>query len=138
MTHANVLIPTPEQTDQAKELVPATPGTVGFFVDASGRTPLPPEISSLLTRVLETLASGGSLTISAMPEDLTTTQAARLLGESRPTLMKRIRNGELGSSKAGTHHRLKTEEVLALRRKLLEERREAARRLLALEDEFDF
>ncbi len=92
----------------------------------------------MLTKVLETLASGGSLTISAMPEDLTTTQAARLLGESRPTLMKRIRNGELGSSKAGTHHRLKTEEVLALRRQLLEERREAARKLLALEDEFDF
>ncbi|NMD47806.1 MAG: hypothetical protein GYA85_13720 [Propionibacterium sp.] len=59
---------------------------------------------------------------------------SNLLGDSRPTLIKRIESGELPSTMVGSHHRLRTNDVLALRRMRLEQRRSAALELLDLED----
>jgi excisionase family DNA binding protein len=47
-----------------------------------------------------------------VPNVLTTTTAAAMLGLSRPTLMKMIADGEIPSHKVGSHHRLAAEDVL--------------------------
>ncbi|CCH75315.1 DNA binding domain protein, excisionase family [Nostocoides australiense Ben110] len=132
----NVVIATPEQIDQAQRVLGAQDAGRPALVSDSrnGARPLPPELAQVLESVLLTLARGGSLTIETMPDLLTTTQAAKLLGESRPTLIKRIESGELPSTMVGSHHRLRTNDVLALRRMRLEQRRAAALELLDLED----
>ncbi len=84
---------------------------------------LSPDLSKVVLRVLSALGSGGTVSINAMPEELTTTEAARVLGTSRPTLMKLVRNGLLPHVKVGTHTRLRRDDVLGFKAE-----REAARR----------
>src|SRR3954447_7716437 len=64
--------------------------------EAAGHTvKLGPEPAPLLPRTVRSLATGGTVTIGSIPDVLTTTAAAELLGISRPTLMKHITAGEL-------------------------------------------
>ena len=72
-----------------------------------------------------------------VPKGTLIIRAAEQLGISRPTLMKLIRDGELPAHKVGTHHRVKTADVLAHRRARLERQRSALDELRALEDELD-
>lgn len=95
---------------------------------------LPRELSVLLTNILETIARGGTVTVGSMPEDVTTTTAAELLGISRPTLMKMIAKGEIQSHKVGTHTRIKSAHVFDVRRARLERQRKAFEELRDLED----
>lgn len=95
---------------------------------------LPPELSAMVTDILRIVARGGSVTVGSMPEDVTTTVAAELLGVSRPTLMKLVAEGAVPATKVGSHTRLKSADVLEFRRARLERQRAAFERLLELED----
>lgn len=95
---------------------------------------LPSELSALLTNILETIARGGTVTVGSMPEDVTTTTAAELLGVSRPTLMKMIAKGEIESHKVGSHTRIKSAHVFDFKRARLTRQRHAFEELLDLED----
>ena len=86
------------------------------------RHEVPAALSKLLVHVIERAARGGAMHIRSMPEELTTTVAAQLLGVSRPTLMKYIQAGDIPSRVVGTHHRVLAQDVVALR-----ERRDIAR-----------
>lgn len=102
-------------------------GRAMYFVTEKGsRVPVPSELSDLLERVMQGAVTGRPLRVEPLPEQLTTTQAAELLGISRPTLMKRIRDGELPATKVGTHHRLATRDVIAARRRAEQRERKAA------------
>ena len=96
---------------------------------------LPPELTEVLAQVIEAIARGGAVTVSSMPEELTTTVAARELGISRPTLMKMIRNGEISARRVGTHHRVRTDEVQRVRADRLARQRQAFEELRDLEEE---
>ena len=80
-----------------------------------GARPLPAELAELIRQVLEAVATGRPVTVAALPRELTTSNAAALLGVSRPTLMKMIDREEVPVHKVGTHTRLASEDVLALR-----------------------
>lgn len=99
------------------------------------RRTLPHELAELLAHVVEAVANGGTVTISRMPKELTTTAAAGMLGISRPTLMKMIKHGEIEAHKVGTHTRLRTDEVLRFKEAQLVKRREAFEELRLLEDD---
>lgn len=131
----STLVATPTQVDQAHAILEMQARRELQIVGQGSARPVPPELAELLTTVLESLVRGGSLAIETMPTQLTTTQAARLLGESRPTLMKRLRAGELTSTMVGTHHRLDTAEVLRLRQSIRDQRRADAEAFLDLEDD---
>lgn len=103
----------------------------------SSQVSLPPELAQVLARVVEVMARGGSVTVGSVPEELTTTVAAELLGISRPTLMKMIRNDEISSHLVGSHHRLKRSDVLDFKRVRLERQRQALDELRALEDSLE-
>lgn len=75
-------------------------------------TAVPPEIGRILQQVLETIARGGTINVTAMPEALTTSAAASLIGVSRPTLVKMVANGEIPAHKVGSHTRLATADVM--------------------------
>jgi excisionase family DNA binding protein len=126
-------------SEEAADLLGRVPdlGSVGFTVTAEDGvvTPIPAELTSLLTHVLKGLARG-RVSVATLPDELTTTVAAELVGVSRPTLMKLVRTGELASHRVGTHTRLRTADVLALRRSRARARREALDALRELDDEF--
>jgi excisionase family DNA binding protein len=96
---------------------------------------VPKGLATLIAHVIQRAAEGGVMTIRSMPDELTTTVAADMLGVSRPTLMKLIRNGELKSHAVGSHHRVKSQDVLALRDRRIAQQREALERLRVLEDQ---
>lgn len=77
---------------------------------------LPKELSQALVFALQGLTQG-NVTMRAIPEELTTSTAAGILGVSRTTLMKLIASNELPSRMVGSHHRLNVRDVIALRDK---------------------
>lgn len=105
--------------------------------DEGGEIFLSPELTRIVLRTLSALADGGTVSIRAVPEVLSTTEAARTLGISRPTLMKMVRGGEIRATKVGTHTRLRNDDVLEFRAKREEDRAHAFMELRRLEDELD-
>lgn len=99
--------------------------------------PISKGLEKVLRTALDTIGHGGRVTLTPLPEQLTTTMAADLLGVSRPTLMKLIADGELKATLKGTHHRVALSEVRALKRRRLAEQRAAFAELTALSDELD-
>ncbi|MBW9095001.1 helix-turn-helix domain-containing protein [Microbacterium jejuense] len=125
--------------EKAAEVVRRTrePGvrSLALVRDDDAAEELAPELQSLLLHVLTGLARG-AVSVSSLPDELTTTVAAELIGVSRPTLMKMVRDGVLPARQVGSHTRLRTDDVLALRRARARERREALEALLRFDDEF--
>lgn len=78
-------------------------------------------LSHVITEVISALAEGKDIQIITHPDNMTTTQAARRIGISRPTLMKAIRNEDIPAHMVGTHHRLRFTDVEKFRKKLLSE-----------------
>ena len=95
---------------------PRPPGATLALVSADGnQIPLPPRIQAMLMATLASVADNGEATIGRLPDELTSTVAAEVLGVSRPTLMKWMREGRIDSFKVGSHTRFKREDVLKLR-----------------------
>lgn len=139
LTHAserNVLVDATEQR-QAGEVLDALGGRPERLrIDDHDRSvPLPREIATLLAKVVQIMASGGTVTIGSLPEELTTTVAAEQLGVSRPTLMKMIKRKEIPAHKVGSHHRLKLSDVLEAKRTRLAQQRRALEELRELSDQ---
>lgn len=78
---------------------------------------LPRGVAQILEELLAGLASGTVMILSTAEGDqeLSTTQAAGLLGMSRPTLINLLESGEIPYRKVGTHRRLSLADVLAYR-----------------------
>lgn len=86
-------------------------------ITASDGQIAPDVVAQVLGKVLDAVAAGRPISISRMPEQITTTTAATMLGVSRPTVMKYIKQGRLSSTMVGAHHRLDSNEVLEFREK---------------------
>jgi 3,4-dihydroxy 2-butanone 4-phosphate synthase / GTP cyclohydrolase II len=76
---------------------------------------LPPPAFRLLVEVLSQMARGHVVAISSIQADLTTQQAAELLGVSRPHLVKLLEGGSLPFRKVGAHRRVRFEDLAAYR-----------------------
>lgn len=100
----------------------------------SAAQPVPEQLGRLLQRVLESVAQGATVTISTMPAELTTVTAASLIGVSRPTLMKMIREGRLPAHKVGSQTRLKASDVMQFIRQRQDAQRAAFDELRDLMD----
>lgn len=118
-----VVNPSPKAARQAAarsaaalEQIPA--GTrVSVAVEGQTPVPLPRQIERALAVMLREAAEGHTVAVVTIGhEDLTTTQAARLLGVSRPHVIKLIDNGILPSHHAGTARRVRAADVAAYRR----------------------
>ncbi len=86
---------------------------------------LPADFIRLLIEIFGTVKKGGQVSIAKVPQKVTTTTAASMLGVSRPTVMKYIREGRLVAHKVGSHHRIETDTVLHLLEELKDEGRKA-------------
>jgi len=104
--------------------------------EATAVLEVPTDLVPLVTRVVEAVARGESLTVVKFPEELSTSVAADQLGISRPTLMKLIARGEIPSHKVGSHTRLKTSDLAAFRRARLARQAKAFEELRELDEQF--
>lgn len=124
----------------ARDVLEQLEGSEGALaVERDGRPVLevPPEIGKLLQQVLDVVARGGTVTIGSVPQVLTTSTAAGILGISRPTLMKMLNEGTIPSHMVGTHHRLKADDVFAALRARRARERAAFAELMELEGDED-
>lgn len=94
---------------------------------------LPASVARLLQDVLEQIGKGRSVVVMPVESELTTTQAAELLGVSRPFLIDLLEQGEMPFHQVGTHRRVRLTDVLAYREE--RERRFAVLQELAAESE---
>lgn len=89
---------------------------------------LPPSMHEVLRQAAHLLASGFAVSIVPIGTNLSTQQAADLLGVSRPHVVKLLESGEIPHTKTGKHRRVLLADVLAYRD------RQAARRSEALDE----
>lgn len=78
--------------------------------------PLPPEFVELLKAAMLELATNRRVTMVETGAELTTQDAANLLGFSRPYLVRLLTEGRLPFYEVGNRRRLRLEDVLAFRR----------------------
>ena len=76
---------------------------------------LPANASRAVRRLLHDLATGRSVHVVATDDEMTTQQAADVLGMSRTYVVRLIDQGTLPAHLVGTHRRLKAADVLAFK-----------------------
>ena len=86
---------------------------------------LPDPLYRLLLRIIGDVAEGRPITYVPSTQDLTTQQAADLLGMSRQFLVGLLDKGELPYHRVGTHRRLMLKDVMAFRKRRDQSRHEA-------------
>ena len=86
---------------------------------------LPTSVAEDLAAVLQAAADGERALVFRSPNDLTTEQAASVLGVSRPTVVRLIDEGKLPARMVGTHRRVTLSDVAAYRQESTARRREA-------------
>lgn len=105
-----------EQHEEAQRIVEQTRDckrlSFSVSLEDGSQVEVPQAFSRIIEQVIHTAASGGRMSFLAMPEELSTSAAANMLGVSRPTLMKFIAEGQIASRKEGSHARLKTDDVI--------------------------
>lgn len=96
---------------------------------------LPASVARLMVQILGEIGRGNAVKIVPVHPELTTQEAADLLHISRPTLIQMLDSGVLPHRKVGTHRRIRTESLMAYKRKLDAERRAALAALSAYDQE---
>ncbi len=81
----------------------------------SDDAPLPDAAFRLLMQALEQMARGHVVAAAPVEAELTTQQAAALLGVSRPHLVKLLETGRIAHRKVGAHRRVRFTDLAAYR-----------------------
>lgn len=83
---------------------------VGANIDA------PEQVYRLTREVLSIVAEGRTAAVVTIDHDLTTQDAAEILGVSRPHLIKLLERGDMPYYRVGAHRRVSVQDVLAYKR----------------------
>lgn len=113
---------------EAHEARRGTSAAPSFFLSGASdhdRVELTEQLHEILKQVVEALSSGQSISILTRDQEISTQQAAELLGLSRPTVVRLIEDGELRAHVPGAVRRkLPLADVLAYREELRARRNE--------------
>jgi excisionase family DNA binding protein len=74
---------------------------------------LPAEVFEVLREVVQAMSCGLAVTVAPHHTVLTTSEAAQLLGVSRPTLVRLLEAGEIPYEQPVRHRRVRLADVLA-------------------------
>ncbi|MBL8204010.1 MAG: helix-turn-helix domain-containing protein [Blastocatellia bacterium] len=91
-----------------------------LIVDAgtTAEIALPPQAVQALAEALGHLAAGQDVTVTALPQEMTTQQAAEYLHVSRLFLISLLEKNELPYRKVGTHRRVLAADVIAYKNRI--------------------
>lgn len=100
------------------EDVPAEELRVAVTDSNGDRVEIPTNLAAFLRNALRVASSGQPIALTRLPEQLTSAEAARKLGISRPTLLKMAREDKIPSHKVGSHTRFFTHDIQELAHQL--------------------
>lgn len=89
-----------------------------FFLsggEVGDQVEIPHEIYEVLVKAVQAMRSGLAVTFTPSSHTLTTQQAAKVLGVTRPTVVKFLDQGKIPFEKPGTHRRVRLSDVLAFK-----------------------
>ena len=134
--------PTADETALAREssrqLAPFLRQKLSVHIPDSDETiVLPATAVRLLVDLLSAMAEGNAVTLIPIHAELTTQQAADLLGVSRPFLVKQLEKGQIAFRKVGTHRRILFNDLMKYKREVDGRRLEALDELTAQAQELD-
>lgn len=119
-----VLPPTdPSLIDEIEAFLAAHGSQASLTAPDGTCTPIPPEVFDVLTRVVQALAAGSAVTVAPVSMRLTTSQAADILGVSRPTLVRLLDDGAIPFEQPRRHRLLRLDDVLAYKAQQRNDRR---------------
>lgn len=79
---------------------------------------LPRAVVGLLVRILTEMAEGNAVTLMPIHAELTTQQAASILGVSRPFLIKQMKENKIPYRQIGTHRRVRFQDLMAYKNRI--------------------
>lgn len=103
----------PEGLEGALALLSPVPGHAALIGPDGTRIELPAEVFDVLRDVISALAKGLAITVAPHQTVLSTSEAAQLLGVSRPTVVRLLESGEIPFDKPGRHRRVRLADLLA-------------------------
>ncbi len=117
--------------------VERVPVREGFEISLNGSPPLPIPEAALkgLYQILSSFAQGSAVAVIPVDKELTTQQAADVIGVSRQFLVEQLEGGELPFHKVGTHRRVKLSDLLEYRQNMKTKRRAALRKMTDINQE---
>ncbi len=155
-TRPDLRRPTPAESqmasDSSKMLRRAVPalespegdpdGEVQISIQVRGRTPtqsatIPLAALTILRRILDEMAKGNAVTLTPFHAEVTTQEAAELLGVSRPYLVKLLDTGAIPHRKVGRHRRVRFDDLMKYKRDTDVKRSEVLDELAAQAQELD-
>ena len=92
---------------------------------------LPASVVGMLTQMLTQMAQGKAVSLIPINAQLTTQQAADILGVSRPFLTSQMKIGKVPFQKIGTHRRIAFTDLMKYRNELARESEDAMDALVA-------
>lgn len=101
--------------------------TVTVSAPGGFKAALPPAIVAMVATLLHEASMGHVVALVSATPEVTTTQAASLLGVSRPHIIKLVDSGRLPARMAGSHRRIRLADLIRYkaernrRRELIEE-----------------
>lgn len=116
---------TAEERDKVRDALNRSGGRPRITTEDGTALDLPEPVAEALAEVLAAAADGQRPLVVRSPDDLTTEQAAAVLGVSRPTVVRLIEAGKLPARMVGSHRRLTLGDVLAYREASTTRRRDA-------------
>ena len=98
---------------------------------------IPAPAVRMLVDLLVEMAAGNAVTLIPVHAELTTQQAADILGVSRPFVVSQLEAGNLKFHKVGTHRRIHFLDVMAYKQRMTTERKKALDELTELAQALD-
>jgi excisionase family DNA binding protein len=125
-----------QRIQQALSQAALAPKATAALVGPDGKSiPLPEPLFQILRYAAGMLLRGERITLASVTKDLSTQEAADLLGVSRPHLIKLLDNGEIPFTKTGRNRRVRFGDINDFRKQRDTERRERLRHLIRQTEE---